>query len=323
MKINLFYRYLTFSLVLFGLCFSVTACGAKTTSTATAATTATLLVEHTEAASTATEAALPTLTPTPVLPTATAEPSAAMVNGENITLAEFQAELARYQAAALAANKTLPADADQKKAVLDDMIDQVLLAQAAKQAGHQVTDADVQSHIDKLVAQLGSQAALLDWEQKNGYDDAGFRLSLQLSLAAAWQRDQIIAAVPTTADQVHARQILVYTADEATLALERLKSGQDFATLARGYDPLLGGDLGWFPKGYLLEPEVEAAAFSLQPGDYSAIIQTKVGYHIIQVIERDPQRPLSYDALQTLQTKALEQWVADQQAKSTIVTSIS
>ena len=321
MRIQPVYRYLTFILVIVGLCFSVTACGAKTT--LTAAPAATLTLAPTEAAATATQAAKLTATPIPPTPTATAEPSAAMVNGENITLAEFQAELARYQAAALATGKTLPADADQKKIVLDDLINQVLLAQAAQKAGHQVTDADVKSHLDKLVSDLGSQAALLDWEQKNGYDEAGFRLALQRSLAAAWQRDQIIAGVPTTADQVHARQILLYTADEANLAMARVKSGQDFATLARGYDPLLGGDLGWFPKGYLLEPEVEAAAFALQPGEYSQVIQSKVGYHIIQVIERDPQRPLSYDALQAMQAKALEQWVADQRAKSTIVTSIS
>ena len=72
-----------------------------------------------------------------------------------------------------------------------------------------------------------------------------------------------------------------------------LEAGADFTELAYEYDPLTGGDLGWFPAGYLLQPDVETAAFSLQPGQYSGIIQTSYGYHIVYVIERDSNHPLS------------------------------
>ncbi len=44
----------------------------------------------------------------------------------------------------------------------------------------------------------------------------------------------------------------------------QLQAGADFATLAYRYDPLTGGDLGWFPRGVLTQPAVEEAAFSLQ-----------------------------------------------------------
>jgi hypothetical protein len=65
-------------------------------------------------------------TPTNVPPSATPQPLAARVNGEEITLEQYQAELARYQVEV----GTELATEDQQK-VLDDLIDQILLAQGA------------------------------------------------------------------------------------------------------------------------------------------------------------------------------------------------
>ncbi len=70
----------------------------------------------------------PSATPTLSLPTATSVPLAASVNGESITLAEFQAELARYQ---MAFGTELATQAQQN--VIEDMIAKVLLAQAARE----------------------------------------------------------------------------------------------------------------------------------------------------------------------------------------------
>ncbi|WP_322508923.1 hypothetical protein, partial [Anaerolinea sp.] len=50
------------------------------------------------------------------------------------------------------------------------------------------------------------------------------------------------------------------------------------------------------------------------PGEVSEIIQTELGYHILQVLERETDRPLAPDARLTLQRKALEAWL--QQARS-------
>src|SRR5678816_134008 len=73
----------------------------------------------------------PTLTPTatftPEAPTATPEPLALAVNGEGITLVEFNAELARYNAAQTALGKTV-ASADATSAVIEDLVAQLLLA---------------------------------------------------------------------------------------------------------------------------------------------------------------------------------------------------
>ncbi|MCL4562376.1 MAG: peptidylprolyl isomerase [Chloroflexi bacterium] len=253
------------------------------------------------------------------LPTATGtqEPLAARVNGEGITLAEFNADLARFQEAQKSQGTSLTAE-DQKKQVLSDLVDRVLLAQAAVKNGFTLDDAALQARADSLAAQIGGAQALKAWETAHGYDDASFQLALRREAAAAWERDQIVAEVPTTAEQVHARQILVNTADEAQNVLDKIKSGVDFATLALRYDPVTGGDLGWFPRGYLTEPDVEAAAFNLQPGETSQAIQGKLGYHVIEVIARDANRPLSPDALRTLQGQALQKWIQDARSNNQI-----
>ncbi|MCL4531301.1 MAG: peptidylprolyl isomerase [Chloroflexi bacterium] len=257
-------------------------------------------------------------TATPVPPTATAEPAAATVNGEVISVAEFQSELARYKASQTALGKTVT-DQDANKTVLEDLIAQVLLAQGAKAAGFTLTDSALQSRIDALTTQLGGAGKLSAWESAHGYTDASFRSALTLSAEAAWMRDKIVNAVPKTADQVHVQQILLYNATDAQSVLDQLKGGADFSTLASQYDPNANGDLGWFPKGYLLDPKVEEAAFSLQVGQISDVIQTDAGYIIIKVLERDAQHPLSPDAYLVLQDSALRAWVSQQRAQATVV----
>jgi peptidyl-prolyl cis-trans isomerase C len=263
----------------------------------------------------------PAATPTPAPPTATPVPLAARVNGEGIPLAAFQASLAQLQKADADLKKTVD-EAAQRKRVLDDLVSTALLAQAAKSDGYSLSDGDLEAKMSELAGKIGGDTALEAWEAANGYTAESLREALRGSYAAAWERDRILAQVPDTADQVHAQQILV--SDEATAQgiPESLQSGSKFASLALKYDPATGGDLGWFPKGYLTAPEVETAAFSLQPGQTSEIIKSSLGYHIIQVIERDPQHPLSPDAKLTLQQAALKKWLEDRRAQSQVETLI-
>lgn len=255
----------------------------------------------------------PLNSPTPFQPSPTPAQLAALVNGTGITLQEYQAQLARYQAAA---NSDLTTQ--DKTYVLNDLIDQVLLAQGAADKGFKVDDNLVQQHLDQLTSQLGSKQALSDWMAAHGYVEADFRHDLARSIAATWMRDQITSAIPETADQVHARQILVSTSAQAEDILTQLKSGQDFAKLAAQEDPATGGDLGWFPNGYLPDQKLDAAAFSLQPGQFSDVIETSTGFHILQVIERDPQRALTQDARLTLQNQALRNWLENRRKPSEI-----
>ncbi len=77
--------------------------------------------------------------------------------------------------------------------------------------------------------------------------------------------------------------------DEALATVTRLKqeveAGSDFADLAKRHSDCPsgqeGGDLGYFGRGQMV-PEFEDAAFKLQPGQVSEVIETAFGYHIIQ-----------------------------------------
>ena len=252
-------------------------------------------------------------TPTQSQPSPTPAPLAATVNGEAILLSDYQAELSRYQADV----GTELATEDQQR-VLNELIDQLLLAQAAAEAGFVVDETILQERYAGLVSQLGSDQALRDWMDANAYTEESFRRALARSVAAAWMRDQIAAEVPTALEQVHIRQILLYNSEEADRVIAQLQSGEDFADLAALNDPAAGGDLGWVPRGYLLDAKLDEAAFSLQPGEFSAVIQTSAGYHILQVLEREPLLPLEFDARLVLQRKAVEDWLVARRSQSQI-----
>ena len=237
-------------------------------------------------------------------------PLAASVNGQGITMEEYQAEVLRAQTASGIGLATYePED------VLQNLIDEVLLDQGAAQAGFIPDDGLIQTRIAQL--ELDEQS-LQDWITENGYSSEGFKQALARSIAAAWMRDQIIGSVPSTTEQVHARQILLYNSDEAENVYTQLQAGSDFAALAADYDPLALGDLGWFPRGYLTVPELDEPLFSLQPGEYTPVIETTLGFHIVQVIERDPEHPLSPGALQALQVQAIQHWLDDRRSQSDI-----
>jgi len=71
---------------------------------------------------------------------------------------------------------------------------------------------------------------------------------------------------------------------------QRVLNGEKFATLAILYseDPgsaNKGGELGYYGRGELY-PEFETAAFKMEPGQVSDVVETKAGFHIIEMIDR-------------------------------------
>jgi parvulin-like peptidyl-prolyl isomerase len=173
--------------------------------------------------------------------------------------------------------------------------------------------------LDELVAEAGGADVFATWLQNQEYSQDSFRIVLERSIKGAWMRDQILAGVSRSAEQVYVRQILLYNSEQASEALAEIESGRDFATVAASYDPVTQGDLGWFPRYFLPHPSIEEAAFTLQPGEHSQVIETSVGFHIIQVVEKDTDRPLSPEARLIWQEIALRDWVAKQREQSDIV----
>jgi parvulin-like peptidyl-prolyl isomerase len=123
---------------------------------------------------------------------------------------------------------------------------------------------------------------------------------------------------------VHARHILVETEDEAKKVLERIQAGEDFAAVAKELSTDTGskeegGDLGWFPRGMMVT-EFEDAAFALEAGQTSEPVKSSFGYHIINVIERDPNRALDEASLESKKSSALDHWLTAQRTAGVITT---
>jgi len=240
------------------------------------------------------------------------------VNGEGITLVEFNAEVARYTVAQTALGQTVDSAAA-TGAVIEDSVAQLLLAQAARADGFALDDVALQARIDALAAQIGGAEVLSQWRSAHGYSEQDFWSGLRRAAESAWMRDKIISTVPSTAEQVHVQQILLYNQDTAQSFLTQLNGGADFNELALRADPLTRGDLGWVPGGYLLNSQIEAAAFSLEVDQHSAVIATEVGFHIVKVLARDLERPLSPDAFLALQDLALRNWIEAHRAQANVV----
>ncbi len=263
------------------------------------------------------------------LPPPTEPPLIARVNGQPILLADYENQVAQFEAAWIAQGLD-PNSADGqaqlaqvREQVLSGMIDQVLIEQEAGLKGIAVSDEAVAAEIEEMIAISGGAEAFAAQLSANGETETEIRTRVRAAMLASVMRDQVIANLASAAPQVHARHILVDSADLASSLLAQLQAGADFTSLAQQYsqDTLTrdgGGDLGWFPHGVLISKEVEDAAFALQPGQYSSVAQSAFGFHIVQVIEVDPARPLSADQLLTLQQAAFENWLASLRAAANI-----
>ena len=91
-----------------------------------------------------------------------------------------------------------------------------------------------------------------------------------------------------------ARAAALHLADSLYQAL---RAGADFPTLAKKFSAdsasaVQGGELGWFRRGVMVKP-FEDAAFRLKPGDISPPVETKFGFHIIQVERLQPAEVLA------------------------------
>lgn len=154
------------------------------------------------------------------------------------------------------------------------------------------------------------------------YDD--YRKIVEVQLLRQKLNDVLAKEVKTTAEEIHVRHILVKTFDEAQKVEARVKAGEDFGKVASevSIDPSAKtnqGDLGWSPRGQFVK-EFEDAAWALPPLQVSAPVTSSFGVHVIEVLEKDPNHPLSPDALANKKATALTDWLA--QVRSEPTTSI-
>lgn len=200
-----------------------------------------------------------------------------------------------------------------KQQALDTMIDNVLVMQDAARQGIVISDAELQAELQKLIQPKGGQAQFEEQLKVNGQTLDEAREELRLGMLYLKMIERVTGGLQS-AEQVHARHIQVDSPATAQAILAQLQAGADFGQLAQqaSLDTTTkanGGDLGWFPRGGLILKEVEDAAFALQPGQLSGVVQSAFGYHIVQTLERDPARKLEGDMLVKAQQQAVENWL--------------
>lgn len=276
-------------------------------------------------AETAVPAATDTLPPAVVEDTAepTPEPTeavalAARVNGEDILQSSFDASLQQLNQALETYPDLLAEGQTAEDLVLQLLVDRALLSQAARAAGFTADAQTVAGKMSELTEQAGGEDAFNAWLGDQGYSPESFQLEIPWELEAAWQRDQLAAAVPESMEQVRARQLLFYDEYSAERIYSQLTAGVSIDQVVANNDADNTGYLGWLPRGVLVYPALEEALFALQPGGFSPVIHTDAGYHIMVMLEKQDAYPLSPEIRLMLQENAVEAWLESQRSQADV-----
>lgn len=248
----------------------------------------------------------------------TGAPIVARVNGQAITLAAFERALARS-----GSPETSDPDAVVLRGVLlETMIDQLLIVQAATAGGLTVEDAALDAELASYVEAVGGATAWANWLADNGYTEAEFRATLRESLLTNLVRDVVTSGLNGAQPHVHARHILVATEAEARAVLARLQAGERFEALAAAVSldvttQTRGGDLGWFVEDELLDVSLARLAFTLPINGIAGPVETRLGFHILQTLER-ADMPIPPEKLAVVAQLRFENWLDNLAARSTI-----
>lgn len=145
----------------------------------------------------------------------------------------------------------------------------------------------IKTLIDKEVIQ---KISISDQQIRAYYDDNPnmFRKPEQVKAS------HILVQVPENADEAQKAQALA-----AIQALKaRIDNGENFANLAMENSDCpsktKGGDLGFFGREQMVKPFSDAA-FTLEPGQVSDVVQTRFGYHLIRVSEHQAEQTMPFN----------------------------
>jgi parvulin-like peptidyl-prolyl isomerase len=135
---------------------------------------------------------------------------------------------------------------------------------------------------------------------------------------------QLTSTMPQSDEQVEAEHILVGTEDLANEIYAQVTGGADFEQIARtsstdAATSPTGGKLGWFTRAQMV-PAFADVAFALQPGEVSEPVQTQYGWHVIKVLDRSADRPLSTEQYSLATETAISNWLESQRAQSDVST---
>ncbi|MFA6003498.1 MAG: peptidyl-prolyl cis-trans isomerase, partial [Elusimicrobiota bacterium] len=201
-------------------------------------------------------------------------------------------------------------------ATLEEMVDEIILRQAAQAQGIKANTSEVDKRLTKLRSQFNDPALFESQLKQSGSSLEKLRaeISEQLlmrnlilsmrkltvkpeELQKAFSANREKLASPPA---VHLRHILVKTETEAADLIARVKAGADFAALAkeRSLAPtgkITGGDYGFVSQG-MLPPEIDRIAFAMKSDEIRTVPSPK-GHHILQVTEKRAAEPAKFEAV--------------------------
>lgn len=218
-----------------------------------------------------------------------------------------------------------------RKGIIDGLIIEQLVDQKMKEHKIQIAKKDVDAAVDEIMAKnnitldqvkekLSQSGITLEVFRKQLERTVGLKKVLEAEMKAAGESPEATEAEAkkfyddnpkrfSSPEQVRASHILIKpdqkdeaakTAAKKKIAdlLKRARGGEDFAELAKQYsdDPgskAKGGEYV-FPRGRMVKP-FEDAAFSLEVGQISDIVETTHGYHIIMLSEKIPAETTSFE----------------------------
>ncbi len=286
------------------------------------------------AAATAPPMAAPPALPSTFGSARTSDGIAAIVGNQVITDYDLQLRVEATRQQAQAAGATLPSAAQLRSQVLNQMIDEVALAQYAEQMGMGVS----QDTLDRAIAQVASNNKLTVPELRSAIEKEGmgwstYRDQLKREILISRVRERSMAQLPTVSeseideflskqDAAAARsqaaydiaQIFLPVAQNATDAQvaavkqkidaidAKLKAGADFAQLAtqdsQGEGARHGGNLGMRPADRLPTLFVDTVR-NLQPGQISPVIRSAAGFHILKLLQVSGETAAPATAMQS------------------------
>jgi peptidyl-prolyl cis-trans isomerase C len=199
------------------------------------------------------------------------------------------------------------ARAEVARVILDELITERLMLEAAERASISVrddeVDREVRSRADDyppgtfqrlLIAEQLTLKEFRERVRRRLVQDAYLRA--RLAQAPGLTEEELRARFDAESEKAHAlgeqvraRQILVKTSEEASHILEQLRARKiGFEAAAQRHstspDSDQGGDLGWFSKGEM--PGVFDVCFNLEKGTISDVVISDYGFHIFQLVDR-------------------------------------
>lgn len=230
-----------------------------------------------------------------------------------------------------------------KEELLNSIIDETILIKNAADLGIAVSQEQIDKQIESIKLNFESDEKYKEYLSSQGITEEYLINNIRKRIITNNLASDITKSIDIPEDElkeayesikeslysVKASHILMENKDEALKVLERVKAGEDFNELAFEFsiDPSAKenkGELGYFGPGAMV-PEFEQAAFSLEPGQTSNLVQTDYGYHIIKVEDKrtlafaEVKEQLKQQMLPDKQNEFLSSYFQDLKAKTDVI----